>query len=101
MDKLIKKFFVCFDEDLKKIIYDIKIIIEMNKKYISGAENLLKIIEDEKLTDYEYMQKYCRSQKEKDILSNNEMIERCKKIITENENKLSLYHNMMKILSIL
>ncbi len=101
MERFIKKFFVCFDEDLQKIIYEIEMQIKGYQGYIAGSETVLKRIEEEKLSNSEYRQKYFGSIKEKDILSNNEMIQICKKKITENENKLSLYHNMMKILLIL
>jgi hypothetical protein len=101
MDKLIKKFFVCFNEDLQKIIYNIELQIKTDKCYISGAEMTLKRIEDENLSDSEYREKYFGTIKSMDIRSNKLMIERCELKIAQNENKLSLYNNMMKILSIL
>ncbi len=101
MDKLIKKFFVCFDEDLQKIIYNIEIQTESDKCDIINAKMALKRIEDENLSDSEYRQKYLGAIKEQDKRNKKLMIERCELKIAQNENKLSLYNNMIKITNIL
>ncbi len=61
----------------------------------------LKRIEDENLSDSEYRQNYLGAIKEQDKRNKKLMIERCELKIAQNENKLSLYNNMIKITNIL
>ncbi len=101
MEIFVKKFVDCFDEDLHKIIYDAEQRIHTDNNSVIACERRLKIIEDEKLSDSEYRIKYNWSTREKDIKFNKTIMENCKENIAKNENKLSFYHNMKKILSIL
>ncbi len=101
METFVKKFFDCFEEDLLKIIYDAEQRLYNDNICVIECEERLKRIEDEKLSDSEYRIKHGWSTREKDIKCNKEIIENCKERIVKNENKISFYHNMKKILSIL
>ncbi len=101
MERFIKKFFDCFEEEIKEIISNIKLNIEKDNWDINYCESILKKrAEDANLSDFEYRRKYIFS-KEREINHYNTRIIETKKEIVKNENKLLMYENMMKILSIL
>ncbi len=101
MERFIKKFVDCFDEDLQKIICDAERSIYKDNIFLVSREQNLKRIEDEKISDSEYRIKYNGSTRENDIINTKSIIKEYKKSIAKNENKISFYHNMKKILSIL
>ncbi len=101
MEIFVKKFVDCFDGDLQKIIRDAERSIYNDNICVVSCEQSLKRIEDEKISDSEYRIKYGWSTRENDIINNKSIIKECKERIAKNENKLSFYNNMKKILSIL
>jgi hypothetical protein len=101
MERFIKKFFDCFEEEIKEIISNIKLNIDKDKWDIDYCESILKKrAEDANLSDFEYRRKWFFS-KECEINHYNTIIIEKKKEIVKNENKLLMYENMKKILSVL
>ncbi len=101
MELFVKKFVDCFDEDLQQIIFYAKKTLDTDKICIIDCECRIKKLENEKLSNLEYIPKYFGASLENDIKNNKSIIENCKERIAKNENKLSFYNSMNKILSVL